>query len=426
MAEVNIVDTPPPSPPPTPTTTLNAATIPAPASPAPPPKPGSARERMFKDLRARATDPNAPAAAPTPKAPAATDPNPDPNPTTDPTPDPSPDPAATTDPAATPTDPKAKKEKANPWKLYESSKAKIAALEQELNGLKEKFVPENDRETFTKRLTETEARAKALEDEIRFVNYEKSEEFKSKYQAPYEGAWKRAMAELSEISLVDPASKEQRAVTSQDLLNLVNLPLGQARELADALYGPFADDVMTHRKEIRNLFETRNAALAEAKEKGAEREKQRQEQFQTFNKQTTEAVRKTWETANQAAAKDEKYGKYFVPVEGDEEGNQRLGKGFQLVDRAFSDPSPTDPRLTAEQRSDIVRRHAAVRNRAAAFGRLVLQNTKLAEQVTALQKKLDGYKESTPSPTTETRPPVANGGGSARDRMFGALRQIAK
>jgi len=234
------------------------------------------------------------------------------------------------------------------------------------------------------------------------------------------------MTELSEISILDPQTQQQRPVTSQDMLNLVNLPLGEARAMANSVFGDFADDVMTHRKEIRNLFAQRNDALKEAKEKGAEREKLRKEQFEQFTKQTGEQVKKTWEAANEAAKKDERYGKYFVEVEGDEDGNQRLGKGFQLVDRAFSDPSPTDPRLTPEQRAEIVRRHAAVRNRAAAFGRLVLGTTQLEAKLAEAQKELEQYKASTPSPNTETKPAANGTPVRARDQVMGALRKLAK
>lgn len=425
MAEVTLVEAPPPAPPPAPTTQITPASMPAPATPPPAPKPGSAREKMFESLRKKAVanDPTVP--APEPATPPAPRPGNEPPPSPE-TPE-TPEPGEPAEPAAPdPTKPAAAKPKQNPWKLYESEKTKRAELEQQLAQFKEKLVPEADREVFTKRLTETEARAKELEDEIRYVNYSKSAEFKEKYEAPYEKAWARAMGELSEIGIVDPQTNEQRAVSAQDLLTLVNLPLGKARELANAVFGDFADDVMGHRKEIRTLFDQRDTALKEAREKGAEREKVRKEQYEQFSKQATEHVKKIWETANQAVHKDEKYGKYFVPVEGDEEGNQRLGKGFQLVDRAFSDPSPTDPRLTPEQRADIVRRHAAVRNRAAAFGRLVLRTSQLESKLAAAEKELQQYKASTPSPTTETRP---GGNGQpirARDQVFGALRKLAK
>ena len=433
MAEVTLVEAPPPAPPPAPTKTLTPSSIPQPVTPAAAPKPGSAREQMFKELRKKATtatDPNDPTPKPAPSpAPTPGKPEPAPEPAPETVPDPE-NPEALEKPEAPaapdPKDPKGAKPKANPWKLYEQVKERATKLEQEIAQLKEKFTPEANRETYTKRLTETEARAKALEDEIRFVNYEKSEEFATKYQQPYEAAWTRAMTELSEISILDPQTQQQRPVTSQDMLNLVNLPLGEARAMANSVFGDFADDVMTHRKEIRNLFAQRNDALKEAKEKGAEREKLRKEQFEQFTKQTGEQVKKTWEAANEAAKKDERYGKYFVEVEGDEDGNQRLGKGFQLVDRAFSDPSPTDPRLTPEQRAEIVRRHAAVRNRAAAFGRLVLGTTQLEAKLAEAQKELEQYKASTPSPNTETKPAANGTPVRARDQVMGALRKLAK
>lgn len=384
---------------------------------------------MFQDLRKKAGGEPAPE---TPTAPAAPKPADPPKaevpeaPETPETPE-TPEAPETPKPGEKPTTPDPKKEKANPWKLYEHSKTRIAALEQENSQLKEKLVPEADRETFLKRLNEAEGRAKALEDEIRFVNYSKSEEFKTKYEAPYEKAWKVAMAELSEIGILDPQTNQQRPVEAKDLLTLVNMPLGQAREMANAVFGDFADDVMAHRKEIRNLFEQRTQALEEAKTKGAEREKLHKEQYDAITKKIGEDTQKLWKSANETAHKDEKYGKYFVPIEGDEEGNIRLGKGFQLVDRAFSDPSPADPRLSPEERTQIVKRHAAVRNRAAAFGRLVAQNTKLTTELETLKKELEQYKASTPNTTTSTTTAPTNGQPvRARDRMLADLRKLAK
>lgn len=313
-----------------------------------------------------------------------------------------------------------KPKKANPWKLIDEWKAKAAKLEQDIVQLKSSGVPKEVQE----RIDKAEARAKELENEIRFVNYEKSDEYKEKYFAPYENAWKRAMSDLSEIT-VDNGQGAQRPVTANDMLQLVNLPLGKARELADQIYGAFADDVMAHRKEIRSLFDAKNAAVEEARKNGETREKQLQEQFQKSHAEVTAQIKEHWDKSNQLASSDEKYGKYFTPVEGDEDGNQRLAKGYQLVDRAFAE-NPMDPKLSAEERKSVVRRHAAVRNRAAAFGRLVLQLSQKQSQIDALTKQLDGYKNTEP-PTTGSRiQPNGTAPTSARERVFGKLREMAR
>ncbi len=96
-----------------------------------------------------------------------------------------------------------------------------------------------------------------------------------------------------------------------------------------------------------------------------------------------------------------------------------------MADRAFLE-NPNQPNLSPEQRRAIVKRHAALRNRAAAFGRLVHMNKGLQEKVAALTKDLEQYKASEPG--TALRAP--NGApaqpASAMARMQADLQKLAK
>jgi hypothetical protein len=85
-----------------------------------------------------------------------------------------------------------------------------------------------------------------------------------------------------------------------------------------------------------------------------------------------------------------------------------------------------DLSLTPEQRQEIIERHAAVRNRAAAFGRLRYQNEQLAKQVKDLEDRLKAYQSSTPPIGGDT--PSSDGGqeSSAKATVYGALRKLAK
>jgi hypothetical protein len=253
-----------------------------------------------------------------------------------------------------------KGKKVSAWRLVDEWKKKAANLERELAAIKGKAIPEADSKQLTERLTQTEAKLKEYEDEIRHVNYQKSPEFLEKYQKPYEMAFKRAVAELSEVPVTDAAGA-QRPASAEDMLALVSLPLGRAREVANQMFGDFADDAMTHRKEIKSLFEQRQAAIEDAKTHSAEREKQRTEQS---TKQQSEV--------------------------------QRLAKAFELVDKAFNDPSPRDPKLSPEDREKIVKRHAAVRARAAGWGALRYENETLRNKLNEVQKALSEYKSTEP------------------------------
>lgn len=304
-------------------------------------------------------------------------------------------------------------------------KARAAALEKELADTKAKILPEADRDSMTKRLTEAETRMKQYEDEIRYVNYEKHPEFIEKFQKPYEAAWQRAMSELSELH-IDDGQGGKRAVVPDDMFQLAAMPLEQAREVAESTFGAFADDVMGYRKEIKTLFAAKQEALKAAKENGAQRDKLMTEQQSQQKAVVSKFVKETWDKVNSGLLSDEKIGTYFKPKEGNKEWNERLAKGTELVARAFNE-RPDDPNLTPEQRASIVKRHAAVWNRAASWGALRHENESLLAKITALEKDLASYKGSQPpaggtipGPSTEAEPNTAMG------RMMNELRKRAK
>lgn len=314
----------------------------------------------------------------------------------------------------------------SPWKLADHWKKKAAILEHELAAAKKGAIPEAQAKEYTERIEKAESRVKELEDEIRFVNYQNHPEFKEKYQKPYETAFKRAVAELSEVQVNLPDGS-QRPASAEDILALVSLPLGEARRLADGMFGPFADDAMGHRKEIKALFDTRQAALEEAKTTGAAREKQQYEEYNRLTQAVSKEVAEVWTKANQEVLKDERYSRYFTPREGDEEWNKRLARGFDLTDKAFSDPNPRDPRLSAEERQEIVRRHAAVRNRAASFGPLRYENEQLRSRVEELEKQLKEYQSSEPGSSGGSHTaPKPDETGYTMDRLFQSIRKRAR
>lgn len=429
-AGVTIVDTGPPKPPPAPTTTIRVSDMPKSVeTPATPEKPSSAKERMFQQLRAKAknqTPPSKPDET-APPTPAPGTPPGDPKPPGSAPPDPGvPDPkgAPAADPAAAPTAPE-DREKANPWKLVDRYKGRAAELEKQLADAKTNALAEAQRKEYLDQIETLSKRRDELENEIRFVDYSKSAEFQTKFQKPYEEAWKRAATELTEIVYTDPETRESRAASADDLMQLINLPLAQAREIADAVFGKFSGDVMAHRKELRALFQAQSEALKEARENGATRAKQKAEMAQKHSQEVGDFVAKVWKEANAAAQSDPKHGKWFTPAEGDDEGNSRLTRGFQMVDRAFSE-NPADPNLTPEQRTEMVKRHAAVRNRAAAFGRVRYQYEQAQAKIAELTKELEAYKKSTPSTGGGTPTAASTAPKSTREDVFAKLRAIAK
>ncbi len=396
----------------------------APATPAAPVKAGSIKEGIFRDLEKRVKpDSQSPAApaAPAPKEPdekgKATKPAegveiPEEE-------EPAAGDSKDGDKAVPPADPK--KAKVSPWKLVEEYKAKLAAAEAKVLETEKRAIPEDKWKSTQETLTAKEKRLAELEEEIRYVNYSKSEEFKTKYQAPYEGAWKQAMGELSEIQ-IEMEGGNSRPMNANDLLQLVNLPLAEAKAMANEVFGDLSPEVMAHRKSIKDLFEKQNLALEEARKSGGDREKAMTEKQQREFGEMSTSIKDTWSKANEEVMADTKYGAFFKPADGDEQGNQRLAKGFELADRAFSE-NPMAPGLTPEQRQAIVRRHAAVRNRAAAFGKLVHMNTQKDARIAELQKLVDEYKGSEPGMQGSGG---ATPAGEKRTTMTGVLEDLRK
>jgi hypothetical protein len=386
------------------------------AEPAAPPKKGSAREEMFKNLRGRAgQEPGTEKATPTPESLESEERYED-----------APEEPKKLESSETKPEAKAepKKVKANPWKLVEEFKHKLAAAEASRLDIEKRAIPEDKWKERETELENNRKRNKELEEEIKFVNYAKSEEFKNNYQVPYEKAWSRAMSELGELTVVENGT--ERPLAANDILELVNLPLGKASELAKDKFGDLlASEVMAHRKEIKGLFEKQSEALEGAKKAGAERDKKMTEESQRAFGEMATSIKTTWSKANEDIIADPKVGKFFSPVEGDAEVNQRLAKGFELADRAFSE-NPAAPGLTAEQRATIVKRHAAVRNRAAAFGRLVYENEKYVGRIAELEKTLSEYKGSEPETKGNTPPAKKSDEGRGMAGVLADLRKRAK
>lgn len=331
--------------------------------------------------------------------------------------------------AAEPTDAEiaaeaAKKGKVNPWKLVETYKKGKAEAERQLAEKTKLIVDEPARKAELDRLAKAEARVKEVEDIIRYKDYSASQEFKEKYEEPYVRAWNSAVSDLSELQVTDPNSGETRPFSPNDILELVNLPLPKARELANAAFGGFADDVMAQRKEIRGLFDKKAQALSEAKTQGAEREKAARAQAEAASAAISKEITEKWGQMNEAIKTNPKVGKYFQTVEGDDMANSKLESGYKFVDEAFA-LNPMDPKLTPEQRQEVLEKHNAVRHRSAGFGKVTYLLAKAEARMAELETELSQYRESTPKTDGQLVPTIPAGTGSAMERMRQNLRAKA-
>lgn len=310
-----------------------------------------------------------------------------------------------------PGEPTAKTKKLSPWRVIDDYKkttaelkAKVEGYEKEIATLKTAKPPEVPKE-FQERLTAAEAKVKEYEDEIRFTNYQRHPEFIEKYQKPYYAAMAKATAELSEVPVTDPNTGTTRAATADDMLMLLSLPLGKAREVADQMFGAFANDAMAHRRDIKAAFDAQKTALEDAKKNGAAREQQWREQQDAERRELGEVISNTWSEARRAATTDPTHGKYFTPVEGDQKGNAALAKGLEFADKAFK-LNPMEPGISKEERADRVKRHAAMLYRSAAYPRMRQWLDERDTRIAELEKQLDEYAESEPGQSGGTSKPA--------------------
>lgn len=316
------------------------------------------------------------------------------------------------------------KKKPNPWKMYEESKAKLAAAERELSEIR-KLSP--NAEARKQELAEIESikhKNQQLEEKIRLVDYQSSEQFKQEVEKPYTEQWRRSMAELKGVELESDDS-DPRPIEPKDMLELVNMSTAEARKACDKAFGISANDVMLQREKIRDQFEKRTAALENAKKNGDEHLKGQQRQTQEQIQAMASELKSAYDSSVESIMKDPRHAPYLTEREGDEEGNTMIRKGYAFVDDAFKQ-SPTNPNLSASERASIVKRHAAVRHKAAAYNRLIRDIASERKAHAATKAKLQAYEKTVPNrqSTAETQ-----GGASAPaagNKMSGLMNRLRK
>ncbi len=303
---------------------------------------------------------------------------------------------------ATPKDGKAMLDgkKVSPWKLVEHYKGHMTKLQSEIASLRANPGEHPEYKSITEKLSTLEKQNAELQDEIRYVNYQKHPEFVEKYQKPYEEAWGKAVTGLKGLQLqfTHPESGEVtgRDITPQDIAAFAGADPATARQQIRQLFPDPADatEVRAYVDRIRELAGSQQKALDDQRKVAGDRDKTRTEEQQRVSKALTEEIGKTWAEVNaEVTAKYE----FLRPVEGQEERNTVLEKATAFVDEALKETA-SNPKLTKEARAAIIKKHAALRNRAIGFSVLKFEDKSLHGKVTELQKQLAAYQKSEPAP----------------------------
>lgn len=266
---------------------------------------------------------------------------------------------------------------------YEAATTRLKALETELNTVKTQADKSPEVSRLKEQLQAREKRLEELETEFKFTNFERSSEYKEKYEKPMQDAFRAAYAEVGELTLAD-ANGQERQATAADFTTLMRMNLKDAISKAKEWFGDAAPEILAHRRKILELNRSRTEAIEDYRKNGADRERKAQE----AQSQQRERVIKLWDEENKSVA--EKFPQWFKPEEGDKdpEGNKMLEDGYRMADAAFMESN-----LTPEQR---VRVEAMVRHRAAGFGRVVHRLNKAQARITELEKELAAFRSSEP------------------------------
>lgn len=317
------------------------------------------------------------------------------------------DPAKTNGDAPKPADaPPADGKKPNPWKLMEEHKSARAKAEAEIVRLSKLVQKPEEREAELGKYKQLEEQNKQLLEHIRFVDYQKHPEFQEKYEKPYLANWNKIMKRLAGVG-VNMEDGNRRPVEPKDIAEISRLPADQAIELAEQKFGKLGPWVAERVEELRQLDEAKYEALEKAKKDGMDFQKQLSESEAIHEQKMNEFLAETWTKAIAEIETHSRYGEYFKPKEGDDEFNARLESATEKVDKYWG-KSPKDPSLTPEQRAEIIKGHAAIRNRARGFGTQNLIIERLKTERDALKAELEQFRASVPK-TDGSQPTSTNG-----------------
>ena len=286
-----------------------------------------------------------------------------------------------------------KKERDDLRKERDELKQKLSAPQEwpEKKTWEEK-VAERDRA-----LEEHKKRVADYENELKFTQYEKSQEYKERYQKPFETAYLGGRAKAAALKIVERKSEEgevlqqSRKGTAEDFDALMAITDDDAAaDMADKLWGNKAPLILYHREEANKLNGQARDAIKEYREKGTEREKQIREQHEKWYKDATSMI----EREQQAAV--EKYPQFFKPDDTDPKSGQLLELGREALERVVKKGAPIKDGQTQWTNEEIARATAQVRNGAIAFPRVAYRLSQSLKEIKELKAKLAEFETSVP------------------------------
>lgn len=287
---------------------------------------------------------------------------------------------------------------------YEKLKADYERTQAELSDWKKKAeAPREDPELpkMKETLAQREKRLAELEEEIRFSAFERSDDYKSRYEKPFLDAYQAGRSKAASLKVTNPDTGESRQGTHADFDAIMRMTDDDAAaEAAASLFGNKSAVVMYHRERVQELNNARVNAVEEYRKTGGEREQARSE----ARKQAEAALAQSFNAEVKAGL--EKYPKWFKAIDGDAQSAEILAAGMALADIAFGQPQKdAEGRVVKRSPAELVKLHAAMRNKAGAFDHVVYLLAKERKALKEAMTKLKQYEASEPGGGTGGRVP---------------------
>lgn len=291
-----------------------------------------------------------------------------------------------------------------PWKVYESLKATNAAkyteLESKIKALESKPVESPGDAAkiaaYEKQIESLSGETKTYKEQLAATQFEYTPKHQE-YLAKINHLWKRTTKAVAGMQVTEDGA-ERQAVTD-DFEQIRNAPPTKRRQMARALFGEDAGEVLGLVNEIDAAFEENN----EARETFAKTHEQTSLQREMEGKSQTAKFEATYKASLDAIGKNPAFGKWFAQDAADPEGSKIYSEELAKLEKVIQDSETMSPEDAAK--------HAAIgRSKAAAYPRILLAHTQLEEKYKALEAELAQFRSTDPGAKGAT-----NGGGALAD-----------
>lgn len=249
-----------------------------------------------------------------------------------------------------------------------------------------------DTTAITEKLAKTEKEYQALQAEISAIRYEKSAEFKTKFEAPFNRAAESAKQVITSLKVNDQDNEgniTQRPATWDDFSLIYNLPAAKAEDVTTRLFGASAGTVLRRLDALKELDANRRSAIEEHQATAGEREKA----AETEKAIQSEKINRAWTAANEDIIKANP--DWYGEKADDEERSTLWKESLALVDQAYTGRD----KLTPDQRIAL---DAHIRLRAAAHPILTREVATLKAELAELKKQMEEGEASRPGVTRRT------------------------